>query len=196
VAVDQSALPIATVGSIAAFRYCSYDVPFWARPNRRPGRWHVIGDPPTQYWSLTPEAAWAELLRAEGLRSEDDVELVRMPLWVCRVANTGFADLYDRDLQEQHGLGMVAMLDDDWAACQNAGPVLRATFRGALSPCAALEGHTNLTMFGARRAIDWRIEGAFASAIPATVAAVGRPPEGLAARVTHRADPTNKRPLF
>src|SRR5262249_46321421 len=82
---EQKDLPIAgSPGSLTAFRYCDYDVPFWARKNTRPGRFHALGDPPTQYWALCPEAAWAKLIRHEDLRSEAELDLVRMPIWVAR----------------------------------------------------------------------------------------------------------------
>lgn len=175
-------------GSLTVFRYCDYDVPFWARPNSRPGRWHVVGDPPTQYWSMTPDAAWAELIRAESLRTKPDLDLVHMPLWVCRVPTTGLVDLRRAEIRELAGLGADDLVADDWSACQAVGARLRATDAGVIGPCAALDGHANVTIFGVRRQIDWRARPALASAVPAAVVAIGRPPTGLVCLVRRRAD--------
>jgi hypothetical protein len=94
VQLEQTSLFAGDKGTTyTAFRWSDYDVPFWARGNTRPGRWHRVGDGPTQYWTLCPEAAWAELIRAENLQTEDELDLVRMPLWVCRIPATGLLDL-------------------------------------------------------------------------------------------------------
>lgn len=184
-AVDQTALPISTPGSLTAFRYCSYDVPFWARGNTRPGRWHRVGDPPTQYWALCPESAWAELIRAEQLESEEDLNLVRMPLWVCRVPVVAIIDLRDPQMQEHYRIAAEEIVADDWAPCQQAAVALRNDGRGILAGSAALLGHTNMTLFGARRAVDWHTRPALASTLATTQAAIGRPPHGLVERVRH-----------
>lgn len=166
-----------------AFRWTTYDVPFWARENSRPGRWHQVGHPPTQYWSLTPEAAWAELIRHENLNEEDELDLVRMPFWVCRVPKTSLVDLHDPELRERYGLTVENLTDDAWEACQTARDALEGDARGVLAPSAALPEHANLTLFGARRAINWTRQPVLASTIPATLSAIGRPPEGLLSRV-------------
>lgn len=195
-AAEPEPLPFAVQGSLTAFRWSSYDVPFWARPNRRSGRWHRVGDEPTQCWSLSPQAAWAELIRAEGLRSEAEIDEVRMPLWVCRVPIVGLVDLRDVSEQGRHGIGSEELISQDWAACQAAGRALRTTYRGVVSPSAALEGHANLTLFGGRRAIDWASRPTLASTVPATVTAIGRPPAGLVGQVRHPAHDNDPPPLF
>ena len=179
-----------------AFRWCSYDVPFWPRPNSRPGRWHRAGEPPTQYWALSPQAAWAELLRAEGLRTEADVTLVEMPLWTCRAPSTGLVDLREPEGQAAAGIGPDDLVSDDWSACQDAGGRMRKAARGLIAPSAALPGHWSLVLFGGRRAIDWPARPALASAVPATVAAIGRPHTGLVSQVRHRTDDRPQTPLF
>src|SRR3954452_11159354 len=77
-------LPVASVSDVL-YRYSNYDTPFWVRPNTRNGRWHRAGDGPTQYLSLSTDGAWAELVRAEDLRTDKDLHLVRMPLWQAKV---------------------------------------------------------------------------------------------------------------
>lgn len=198
-ASEQTALALPGVvapGSITLFRWSDYDVPFWARNNSRPGRWHVVGNPPTQYWSMTPDAAWAELIRTEDLRLEEDLDLVRMPLWVCRLPAVGLVDLTRPEVQAIHGVDEPALVEDAWDVCQTLGRTLRTDFPGVIAPCAALDGHANVTIFGPRRAIDWRERPALARTIPATVAAVGRPPAGLVNRVRRAVDNQNRQRLF
>jgi RES domain-containing protein len=199
VASEQTELAlgqVVTPGSVTLFRYTDYDVPFWARTNSRAGRWHRRGDAPTQYWSMTPEAAWAELIRAENLHSEAEVDLVRMPMWACRVPMVGLVDLTDIDVQHAQGITELEMVGDDWAPCQALGVKLRDARAGVIAPCAALDGHANATIFGGRRAIDWRDRPALARTVPATVVAIGRPPGGLVERVRRLADDSGALPLF
>lgn len=171
--------PLGDDGHLTAFRYCDYDVPFWARPNSRAGRWNRHGDPPTQYWSLTPAAAWAELIRHEELRIEEDLGLIRMPFWVCRVPCAGLLDLRDDAHQRQIGLKLEDFLSGDWTACQGAAATLRQECRGILTPSAAFDRATNLTLFGARRAIALDQRPKLASAVPSAPVSIGRPPEGI-----------------
>lgn len=178
-----SLLPEAPPG-LTAFRWSTYDVPFWSRPNSRDGRWNrADGVSITQYWSLTPEAAWAELIRHEGLVTEAELDLVRMPIWVCHVPSTFLVDLRRTDEREAYGIDEEYLILDDWRPCQALGARLRRTHNGVIAPCAALPAHANLTLFGSRRAIAWAGRPALASVVPATTVAIGRPPEGLVTRV-------------
>lgn len=186
----------ARVGSLTAFRYSSYDVPFWVRPNTRAGRWHRAGAGPTQYWSLSPDAAWAELIRHEGLNDESELDTVRMPVWVCRVPSIILVDLRDSDAWTRHGVTEGQLLDDDWTVCQDLAAGLRAQADGVIAPCAALPDEANLTIFGARRAIGWQSLPALASAVPAARVAIGRPPSGLVDRVRRRVRPGATGRLF
>lgn len=193
---EQVALRLGAPGSLTAFRYSDYDVPFWSRANSRPGRWHTIGDEPTQYWSLTPDGAWAELIRAKELHTEAELEMVRVALWACRVSMRGLVDLHGLDAQESCGLTLPRMIGDDWAPCQRAASELRTDCLGVIAPCCALDGHASLTLFGARRAIDWRTKPALASTLPAARVAVGRPPPGLVELVRRRAGSAVQAQLF
>lgn len=182
-APEQVALPVSAPGSLTIFRYTDYDVPFWARSNTRAGRWNEVGDGPTQYWSLTSDAAWAELIRAKDLYTEQELEMVRMPIWACRIPAVGLLDLHDATTLEGCGLTPGDLVADDWRACQQTAPILRAEAPGIITPCVALDGHANVTLFGPRRAIDWRTKPALVSTVPACKVAVGRPPPGLIDRV-------------
>jgi len=145
---------------------------------------------------MTPDAAWAELIRAKDLYAEEELDLVRMPMWVCRVSVMGLIDLHDPDTMDGCGLTHEMLIGDDWTPCQQAGPVLWEEMRGVIAPSAALDGHASLTIFGARRAIDWRGKPALASTLPAARAAVGRPPPGLIPKVRRKAGGAPQAHLF
>lgn len=169
-----------------AFRYSNYDTPFRVRPNSEVGRWHEIGDGPTQYLSTTVEGAWAELIRAEGLRSEAEVSLIRMPMWVAEVHVQRIADYGTFEKAARAGFSPEALIDEDYSRCQKEGERLRlAGYQGVLAPSAALPGAANLTLFGPRVASTWGVRPLLASSIPATEIAVGSPPEGIVERVRH-----------
>jgi RES domain-containing protein len=167
-----------------AFRYSDYDTPFWARANTQPGRWHYPGTEPTQYLCLSPDGSWADRIRHEDLRTEPEVALVRMPLWVVKVDESHIVDYSTFERAEAAGFPPDALIDDDWDRCQDEGERLRELgFRGVLAPSAALPGEICLTLFGGRRAVLWDEEPLVASAIPAKIVTIGGPPVGLVERV-------------
>ena len=168
------------------FRYSSYDVPFWARPNTTDERWHSTGDGATQYLSATPDGAWAELIRNENLRSEADLDLVQMPLWQARIEQEHIADYGDFEAAGRTGFSPEALIDDDQAACRAEGRRLReAGFAGVLYPSAALPGEQNLVLFGPRILLPWGASRRLASGVPAMNLTVGAPPKELLPRVRH-----------
>lgn len=172
-----------------AFRYSNYDTPFWVRPNSEPGRWHRFGDEATQYLSTTVDGAWAELIRAEELHTEQEAALVRMPIWVAEVHVQRIADYSTFEKAEIAGFPPEALVEEDYSLCQAEGKRLRsAGIQGVLAPSAALSGSGSLTLFGPRVASTWSLRPLLASSIPATKIAVGAPPEGIVARVRHRGD--------
>jgi hypothetical protein len=169
-----------------AFRYSDYDTPLWARPNSSPGRWHEPADGPTQYLCKSVEGSWAELIRAENLRTEEEVALVRMPMWGLDVHSQNIADYSTFEVAERLGFPPDALIDDDHARCRAEGRRLRELgYRGVLAPSAALPGALNVTLFGPRIASKWGVPPVLASAIPATRLAVGAPPGGIVERVRH-----------
>jgi hypothetical protein len=172
-----------------AFRYANYDTPFWSRANTKPGRWHRAGEGPTQYWSRSPDGTWAELLRAENLRSEDEVALVRMRIWAAAMRHT-VVDYSEFGKAERAGLAPDALVDDDYERCQREGRRLRALgYAGVLAPSAALPGSMNLTLFGARSIAAWGAPTVLASSIAATTVAIGSPRDGLTGRVRYIGQP-------
>lgn len=172
--------------SAAFYRYSSYDVPFWARPNTTDERWHALGDGPTQYLSATPDGAWAELIRNENLRSETDLALVQMPLWQAQIDEAQIADYRDFETAERAGLDPAVLIDEDQGPCRMEGRRLRENgFAGVLYPSAALPGEQNLALFGPRILLPWGASRKLASGIPANKLTVGAPPADLLPRVRH-----------
>jgi RES domain-containing protein len=183
----RSKLPPTTkLEDLTVFRYSNYDTPFWARSNTQPGRWHVPGEGAVQYLSLSSDGTWAELLRNENLRSEDEAALVRMPLWTASVNQAMVVDYRDFSTADAAGFAAEALVDDDWERCQDEGRRLRDLgFKGVLAPCAALPGEVNLTLFGPRVAATWQSSPALVSFIPARIVTTGAPPPGLTDRVRY-----------
>lgn len=168
------------------YRYSSYDVPFWVRPNTTDERWHEVGEPPTQYLSSTPDGAWAELIRNENLRSEADLAFVQMPLWQAQIEQARVADYGDFETAEKAGLNPEILISDNQTACRQEGKRLRELgFAGILYPSAALPGEQNLVLFGPRILLPWGAPRRLASGIPANRLTVGAPPSDLLPRVRH-----------
>ncbi|MGH2951728.1 MAG: RES family NAD+ phosphorylase, partial [Solirubrobacterales bacterium] len=175
--------PVVDVDEIA-HRYSSYDTPFWARENTLPGRWHVRGGGPTQYLSLSTDGAWAELIRNERLTSEDEIAMVSVQMWAVAVNQAMVVDYSTFERAEAGGFDPDALVDEDYARCQQEGARLRGlNYGGVLSPSAALPGAVNLTLFGPRTASTWSRPPLLASSLPATVIAKGAPPPGLLGQV-------------
>lgn len=179
-------MPASVAFSDVAFRWSNYDTPLWVRPNSTAQRWNRTREAATQYLSLSPEGAWAELIRAEELTSAATVRLVRMPMWVLRVHETHLADYDTFEKAEAAGFPPEALVDDDHERCRAEAARLREHgFRGVLAPSAALPGGVNLTLFGPRLAVEWDCadDGRLSSFIRAKQLAVGHPPDDLLSRV-------------
>jgi hypothetical protein len=104
--------------------------------------------------SLDVDAAWAELVRYEHLRSETDRQDARRRLWACFVEDHDIADLSSFATIADCGLDAAVLVADEHAGSRAlAAELAQAGFRGLLSASAALPGAVNLTLFGGRREI-------------------------------------------
>ena len=175
--------PSFTTWTGIAYRATSYDVPLWAGPNRRNGRWNIAGTMPTQYLTLDPESAWAEMLRHEDLRTERDAAMYRTSIWQLRVDEGAVVDYSTFEKAEDAGFPPDALVDDDFERCQLEAQRLQGLgARGVLSPSAALPGGMCLTLFGEKVAVKWGTSGGLASTLPAQKLTTGPPPTGLVGR--------------
>src|ERR1017187_3358212 len=57
----------------------------WGRRRPPPGRLAWPGEGPVQYFADTPDGAWAEFLRHEGITEESELVNVRRALWAIEV---------------------------------------------------------------------------------------------------------------
>lgn len=182
--------PAVVAWSGIVYRATTYDVPLWANPNRRSGRWNLAGHAATQYFCLDAEAPYAEMLRGEDLRSEAEAETFRTVLWQARVEEGAIVDYGTFDKAEAAGFPAEALVEDDHERCQAEAERLKSLgVRGVLSPSAALPGSVNLTLFGTRVEADWSAEVQLASMLPVQRVAEGRPPAGLVARTRFYGQP-------
>jgi hypothetical protein len=68
------------------YRHADPRFPFvWESPDQPPARWHGPGEGPVQYFADTPDGAWAEFLRHEGIMDESELANVRRALWAIEV---------------------------------------------------------------------------------------------------------------
>jgi hypothetical protein len=168
------------------YRYSSYDTPFWVRENTEPGRWHARGDGPTQYLSTSTDGAWAELIRSEELRSEEEVAMVSVSMWAINAEYRMIVDYSTFERAQAAGFDPAALVDDHYESCQREGARLRElSYVGVMAPSAALPGAVNVTLFGARISSVWGRPPLLASSLPAAIITKGAPPPGLLSRVRH-----------
>lgn len=68
------------------FRQVDPRRPFlWESPRQVAGRWHAADEGPVQYLSDTPDGAWAEFLRHEGIDDPTTLSVIRRRLWAVEV---------------------------------------------------------------------------------------------------------------
>src|SRR5262249_25125183 len=90
--------PRASLGRLArhmiVYRHADPRFPFlWESADQPPARWHGPGEGPVQYFADTPDGAWAEFLRHEGITEESELENVRRALWAIEVPDALHADV-------------------------------------------------------------------------------------------------------
>ncbi|MGH2429778.1 MAG: RES domain-containing protein [Candidatus Limnocylindria bacterium] len=68
------------------FRHADARFPFlWEDEAQPAARWHGDGEGPAHYLAETPDGAWAEFLRHEGITDASDVATVRRALWAVEL---------------------------------------------------------------------------------------------------------------
>jgi hypothetical protein len=175
-------------GLVAGYRLASWRRPLRTEPSRVAGRFHrMTEESPTQYVCLHPLGPWAEFLRASGLRTADQLALVRHRTWALRVDLDGLPRI-GFDEAGAYGLRPGDLVSDDLRACHRLADRLRADgVPGAIVPSAALPGTDNVVLFGERAAAPYLVEPLSAVDVPASLTADGgRPPLGLLDGVRRR----------
>jgi RES domain-containing protein len=160
-----AAEPAAVAGRWVAYRHVAQGVPpLWhgagsTTLRQESGRWHREGESLVQYLALSSDGAWAERVRYEALRTEEDRVEDHRSLWQLRVSADRIADLSTFDAWEACGLDPAIAVGEHAHSQALASELRRAGYRGVLSPSAALDiaGAVNLTLFGSR--IEHHVEG-------------------------------------
>jgi RES domain len=171
------------------YRHSDPRFPFlWESANQPPARWHGRGEGPVQYFADTPDGAWAEFLRHEGITDESELANVRRALWAVEVPD----DL----LAEAPRLSQSILRGDlgTYEACQKEARRLRQGGAVAVrAPSAALlEGGARgwkvdggLQPAGERDGTVLAVFGARPDFIGWMAALAARPRSDLLARVRH-----------
>jgi len=69
-------------GDLIVFRHADPRFPFlWESAAQDPARWHGAGEGPVHYFADTPDGAWAEFLRHEGISDPADLPGIARSLW-------------------------------------------------------------------------------------------------------------------
>lgn len=135
---------------IVGYRWADYDTPLWSNPNRSAGRWHVLGDDPTQYFALHPLGPWAEYVRGQDINDPTDLVEIQSRIWAVRLEfEPGSLCEIDFESAPRWGIEAHQLVGDNYGPCQDLASTLRADFRGIVVPSAALPGTSNLVLFGA-----------------------------------------------
>jgi hypothetical protein len=151
---------------VIVYRHADTRLPFlWESSEQPAGRWHAEGDGPVQYFSETPDCAWAEFLRHEEIVEPSDLDGVRRAMWAVEVPEL---DLAEPTLAVRVATGGPS----SYPACRNEARHLRdAGAIGLSAPSAALVPQTPS---------GWRVDGGMQHGpvrTERTIALFGRRPD-------------------
>jgi hypothetical protein len=173
---------------VRVFRHADPRFPFlWESTAQDPARWHDVGEGPVHYFAETPDGAWAEFLRHEGIsdpvdltgiaRSVWSIELPRLPRARPRLDDatlTGDLSTYDecrREARRIRGRGAKGLVAPS-AAVDPASPSGFRTERGLRA--ASSRAERVFVLFGLRPdLVGW------------AACYAGRPRDDLLPRVRH-----------
>ncbi len=135
------------------YRHTDPRFPFlWESSEQPPARWHDRDEGPVHYFADTPDGAWAEFLRHEGITTEEELENIRRALWAIEVPDD--VEAVRPDLPHEIMRGSL----ESYGACRNEARRLRDAGAVALeAPSAAL------VPGGAR---GWKVDGGLHPAEP------------------------------
>ena len=140
-----------------AWRVAAWDSPLWIAPNRRAGRYHRAGDPPTQYLCTHPWGPWAEMLRWDDRRTESEAAELSTRLWSVRVVLTAPPREITFDDAVSLGIDAADLVSEDYTVCQELADEARRRGESALIvPSAALPGTETVVILGPRVLSPWQ----------------------------------------
>lgn len=71
-----------------AFRHADPRLPFlWEDGSQPAARWHGEDEGPANYFSDTPDGAWAEFLRHEEIQDPQDLATIRRAIWAVEIVD-------------------------------------------------------------------------------------------------------------
>lgn len=182
---------------MVGYRLSTYGNPLRTEPSRKPGRYHTgEEDSPTQYLCLHPLGPLAEFMRANDLRSPEQVRQVRQRIWALRLEIDGLLEV---TLSNADDLGLEAssLVADDPGRCQELGGRLRDEVSGTVVPSAALPGTRNVVLFGPRVGSPYLLEPISAVDVPASITGhAARPILSLLDVVRFKSDPHSELEAF
>lgn len=147
------------------YRHADPRFPFlWESADQPAARWNGAGEGPVQYFADTPDGAWAEFVRHEGITGESELVNVRRALWAVEVPDnltaqeprlgravlSGGIETYEECQREARRLrnnGVRALRAP--SAALLPGCARGSKVDGGLQPAAERDG-TVLVLFGAR----------------------------------------------
>jgi hypothetical protein len=182
---------------IVCYRAAAYRTPTRVRAHDRPGRYHRLDSPPTQYFALHPFGPWAETIRNRGYTEPDDALSLRLPIWDVRLV------VPDEPVRVDFGtaadgatpapIAPEDLIADDQIGCRAFADAIRADAtapRVLRVPSAALPGAENIVVLGPRRTIEYLRRPRREQQVPAAVGAVAaRALENMLPLIRHRGDP-------
>lgn len=184
---------------LVCYRAAAYRTPIRSRPHGPDsgGRFHDPGGPATQYFSLHPQAPWAEIVRNQRWTNFEGALEARLPVWAVRLVLSDDPLQIDFDTAAAralpHPITPEDLVADDPAACRVLGrahrsdPGLASVLR---VPSAALPGTENIVVLAAARGIEYLAVPRRESQIPyASTAVDGHLAAGLFPYIRSRGEP-------
>ena len=145
--------------SSIGYRKADWDSPLWALPNTRAGRYNLAGESGTQYLCGHPWGPWAETLRWEDRRTDEEALDLAGRIWAVRAVLPKPPLLLGFQNAKDYGLNPDDLVAEDYRACQRFATEARAAGAQALLvPSAALPGTSNLVILGPRVLLSWDAE--------------------------------------
>jgi RES domain len=148
---------------------------------QRAARWHSDGDGPVQYLADTPDGAWAEFLRHEGIVDETDLAGINRDLWAVEVE-------LDDELIGDPQLPLEALRGDrsTYETCQHEAARLRSLgVTGLIVPTAGLRDDAA----GGQGCVDGSLQERASRRDGRTMVLFGVRPTRLGWRCCHRGRP-------
>lgn len=170
------------------FRHADPRFPFlWESAAQDPARWHGPGEGPVHYFAETPDGAWAEFLRHEGISDPQDVPGIARSLWSIELR---YPPRTRPRLSSTTLTGDMSTYDE---CRREAGRIRARGARGLVAPSAALDRssssgfRTERGLRAARRRADrvFVLFGLRPDLVGWAACHEGRPRDDLLPRVRH-----------